>query len=216
MNKLNKIKEIISCWETGSSNMDYSTIYIYDDGPKGDQITIGNCITEFGNLKELITVYLTRAKDPILRGYLPNVGKIPLAGDKAFLDALKTASKSKAWKDSYEQIYALKYTIPAQQWANDNGFKLPLSHLCILDGFVHSGGMLMLLRKRFPEPLPIKGGSEKEWIKQYVKTRKHWLKTHSRKILNKTTYRMEDIQRAIEQDDWNLDNPFNANGVMIS
>jgi len=97
-----------------------------------------------------------------------------------------------------------------------NGFTLPLSTLVIYDSQVHSGGILMLLRKRFPEKTPKNGGDEKIWIEQYVNARRDWLANHSTKILHKTVYRMDCFKNEMTRNNWDLSLlPINANGVKV-
>jgi chitosanase len=62
----------------------------------------------------------------------------------------------------------------------------------------------------------VNGGNEKVWVESYCKARRSWLANHSRKILNKTVYRMDFMIDRIEKGDWELtQSPFNANGVKI-
>ena len=90
----------------------------------------------------------------------------------------------------------------------------PLSLLVIYDSFVHSGGILSFLRKKFPARLPSAGGDEKTWINSYVVARKEWLKGKGG-LLAKTIYRMNTFLDAITKDNWGIDQPLLANGKVV-
>jgi len=87
--------------------------------------------------------------------------------------------------------------------------------LVIYDSFIHSGGILNFLRSRFPAKTPSKGGNEKEWIEQYLNIRHSWLTNHPNQILRKTTYRTKNMIQAVVKNDWNLEKPFSANGIIV-
>lgn len=114
-----------------------------------------------------------------------------------------------------DKLFDEKYFNPAMKWAVTNGFDENLSLLVIYDSFIHSGGILDFLRKRFSASTPKNGGDEKEWTTQYINTRHDWLKNHSNAILRKTIYRTNDMKRAIAAKDWNLDLTFVANGIKV-
>jgi chitosanase len=57
---------------------------------------------------------------------------------------------------------------------------------------------------------------EKVWIDAYVRTRHHWLSTHSRSDLRPTVYRMDAFLRLIDLDLWGLELPLVVRGQEIS
>src|SRR5690606_1595385 len=57
---------------------------------------------------------------------------------------------------------------------------------------------------------------EREWVKAYVHTRRHWLATHSRSDLRQTVYRMDAFQRLIDLELWGLELPLIVRGKEIS
>jgi len=118
-------------------------------------------------------------------------------------------------KDTQDEFFKEYYLKPAVDWFKKAGFVYPLSLLVVYDSFIHSGGILTKLRKKFPEMLPAAGGDEKAWITSYVTVRKYWLKEAQNPILRKTIYRMEAFQEAIVLDNWNMDKPINAHGIKI-
>lgn len=218
--------EVINVFETGSKAGNYADVTIYKDGGQGAyrQITYGKAgSTQDGTLDVLLANYITAAQKEgmssaakVIQSYLPIKNNRSLVDNKEFIQALKDAGKEPVMKEVQDQFFDDAYWAPALRWFKSNGFTLPLSMLVIFDSFIHSGGILDFLRKRFKAVPPAAGGDEKEWITQYVSTRKSWLANHSNTILRKTTYRMDTMQRAISAGNWNLTSPLNANGVIVS
>lgn len=217
-----KIQQILNVFETGSINGDYSNVTVFADGPGNiRQITYGRSqTTEYGLLKELLQMYIS-AKGKYSNDFIPYISVIekkPLVDDKKFKNLLKLAGKTDpVMKETQDKFFDEFYWEPALTWAINNKFTYPLSMLAIYDSFIHSGGIPMFLRSRFKENVPLNGGSEKEWIKQYLEVRRDWLANHkSRPILRKTVYRPNNILNAIKNNDWELEKPFNANGIIVS
>lgn len=214
--------EVISVFETGLKQGNYSAISIYRDGPgNAKQITYGKFqTTESGNLAKLLKSYLAMSPETeasgIIENRLPKVGKKPyLVSDTEFIQALKEAGREPAMQLAQDIFFDDVYWNPAYKWFHENEFTLPLSMLVIFDSFIHSGSILNTIRNKFKALPPSKGGSEKEWITQYVHARKNWLETHSRTILHSTVYRMNTMIDAIKKSNWDLTLPLNANGITI-
>lgn len=219
LNKKSKIQSILNVFETGSATGNYAKISLFYDGPNRiRQITYGRSqTTEWGKLNKLVEAYtLTDGKYvDFFKPYLKKIGKISLVNDQKFIDALKAAGKEEVMKRTQDAFFDEHYWEPALKFMKEKGFTNPLSGLVIYDSFIHSGGMLMFLRNRFPENTPVNGGNEKIWIEQYLNVRHRWLANHSNPILRKTIYRTRDMLSAIEKDDWNLNQTFRANGVNV-
>lgn len=218
MEKISLIKKILLCFEQSSTSIKYDKLYFYNDGPKNiKQITVSFGITEWGNLKNLITSYVKKngiVKE--LEQYIPQIGKQSLVENTSFIELLKKACKDNVMAICQEEAYNTMYIEPAMFWCLKCGLELPLSKLVVADSFLHSGSILPFLRNKFPETLPSSGGDEKAWITAYTKARKDWLSTHSNKILNNTVYRPNLFLSLMEKNDWNLNSPkINANGVII-
>jgi chitosanase len=216
-----KIQQVINCFETGSPKGKYDAISKYNDGPGNiKQITYGRSqTTEFGNLKKLLEEYVGNNGQyaTAIKPYLLKIGKQPgLCDDIAFCNLLKAAGKNDpVMQSSQDEFFDSVYYEPALGWFKHMGFTLPLSLLVIYDSFVHSGGVPDILRNRFPEKVPLKGGSEKEWIKQYVNVRYDWLANHSRVILRSTVYRPDCFKKEISKNNWDLVQPVQANGITV-
>lgn len=220
-----KILKIVNVFETGTPEGKYDNISIYKDGPvingeKIYQITYGRSqTTEFGNLKRLIENYISNGGiyADHFSAYISKIGKQPsLRKDQNFKDILKEAAiQDSVMRTTQDDFFDLYYYQPAFIWFDGHGFIEALSLLVIYDSFIHSGGILSFLRQRFPERPPVNGGNEKVWIEQYVNTRHNWLKTHTNEILQKTVYRTNCFKKQIQNDNWNLYQPVNANGVLL-
>ena len=219
-----KCVQTLNVFETGSKDGDYSNVSIYKDGGGGayKQITYGaSQTTQDGNLDKLLYAYVEQAPADsalaaVIERRLPTKNNRSLVSDTQFITALKTAGKDPAMQRLQDEFFDEVYFIPAYRWFKENGFTQPLSMLVIYDSFIHSGGILSFLRKRFDEVPPVKGGDEKAWIAAYVKTRKSWLANHSNSILRKTVYRMNTMQDCINNDNWDLSKPYKANGITIN
>ena len=219
--KKNKILKVINVFETGKIEGDYSKISIFSDGPNNiKQITYGvRQTTEFGNLPDLIKDYVGSNGEfsEDLAPYKDRIGQKPsLHPNSEFKRLLKLAGEDPVMRKCQDKFFDEKYWKRAENWFKENGFTSPLSMLVILDSYVHSGSILGFLRKRFSERPPASGGDERKWIEEYVNTRHKWLATHSsRPILRNTIYRTNCFKDIIRRGDWGLEEPINANGIIV-
>jgi chitosanase len=216
-----KIQKIVNVFESGTPNGDYGCISLYEDGPNGiKQITYGKSqTTEWGNLPDLLRTYIKNNGKLALHfvEYVSgNLGRVSLVNDKDFISLLKEASSDPIMRVSQDEFFDKHYWEPAKAWYEKNGFKTNLAMLVVYDSFIHSGSVLKFLREKFAEKVPVNGGDEKNWIKSYTTARLEWLTMHSNPILRKTTYRVKDFLKAMEQDNWDLSQTFSANGTKIS
>lgn len=215
------LEKVINVFETGKPEGNYSAIAIFNDGPHDiRQITYGRSqTTEYGNLRELIQKYVTAngLYSKKLKPYAEKVGSIALTDDTVFKDLLKKAGKEDAkMRLTQDVFFEERYFKPAMKWAKDNGFILPLSALVIYDSFIHSGGILWVIRNMFAESPPIAGGNEIEWTTAYVNARHTWLANHPRPVVQKTIYRTQCFKDEIKRGNWILDKlPITCNGIKV-
>jgi chitosanase len=215
------LERIINVFETGKVEGNYSAISIFNDGPHDiKQITYGRSqTTEYGNLRELVQKYIAAkgkfSKD--LKPFGEKVGSVALTDDQKFKDLLKKAGKEDVVMQKTQDVFFdERYFKPAMKWAKDNGFILPLSALVIYDSFIHSGGILWVIRNMFTESPPILGGNEVEWTTAYVNARHKWLANHPRPIVQKTIYRTQCFKDEIGRGNWTLKTiPIKANGIKV-
>ena len=222
-----KIEQIVNVFETSSILGKYHIIAKhpdYDDPVSKSrivQVTYGRSqTTEFGYLKDLIANYVDQngTFSSILKPYVSRIGKLPsLATDEVFCTALINAGKSDPiMKRCQDELFDVKYFQVAAKWFKKNGFTLPLSFLVIYDSHIHSGSILQFLRNRFSTVIPAKGGSEQEWIINYVNVRHDWLKNHGSQILRNTIYRTNCFKHQIAASNWKLDQPVSTNGILVA
>ena len=219
MSEKDIIKSVLLSFEQSSTKIKYDKIYTWDDGPNSiKQITLSFGITEYGNLRNFIKDYIFSGgvNSKFFSSYIDQIGRVSLVNDKEFIQKLKDSGTDPIMQKCQENAYDDMYITPAYNWADRNKFEKPLSKLVICDSFLQSGSILSLLRNKFSETVPSNGGDEKKWIKEYCIARRSWLANHSRKILNKTVYRMDFMNERMLLDDWNLQKfPMDANGVII-
>ena len=141
-----------------------------------------------------------------------------MVDDDQFKQLLRNAGKNDPVMRQVQDVFFDKrYFQPAMNWADSNGFTLPLSALVVYDSQVHSGGILGFLRRRFPEKPPVNGGDERNWITAYVGVRQAWLASHDNPVLRKTVYRMQCFDNEIGRLNWDLTQlPINAHGVSVA
>ncbi len=222
-----KIIRVINVFETGKPDGVYDAISIYKDGPtvngeKIRQITYGRSqTTEYGNLKRLIELYMTRGGifADAFKPYVPKIGgkHQSLHPNVDFKQLLKRAAREDViMRNAQDELFDIYYYQPALIWTEGNKFADALSLLVIYDSHIHSGSIPDFLRKRFPERTPRNGGDGRKWIEQYVNARHDWLKTHTNTILQKTIYRTKCFKDQIAAGNWDLANPVKANGVNIA
>jgi chitosanase len=215
------IERVINAIETGSPDGDYAAISIYADGPNDiRQITYGRAqTTEYGNLRKLVQMYAAAGGlcSGDLAPYAERIGSVALTNDAAFKTLLRRAGRDDpVMRHIQDQFFEDVYFRPAMRWADDNGFVLPLSAMVIYDSYIHSGGILWLLRQRFAENPPALGGSEKIWLKDYVRARHDWLSHHSRPVVRKSNYRTRALGEQIAAGNWQLKTlPFVINRIDV-
>ena len=216
------IERVVNVFETGTLEGKYDAIAIYKDGPGNiEQITYGRSqTTEYGNLRELVQKYAGAGGiySKKLKSYSGKIGSTPLTDDEDFKDLLKKSGmEDPAMRKVQDVFFDERYYKPAMKWATDNGFILPLSALVIYDSFIHSGSILGIIRRMFPETTPNNGGNEIEWTTAYVNARHKWLSEHPREILRKTVYRTQCFKNEIARGNWTLGiTPLTANGRKVS
>lgn len=214
-------ERVINVFETGTVRGRYGAIAIFDDGPNDiRQITYGRSqTTEYGNLRELVNRYVTAGGRfaEQLRPFVPLIGFTALVDDEAFKDLLRRAgNEDPVMERVQDEFFAALYFDPAMLWAARNGFTRALSALVIYDSWIHSGGILSLLRSRFPEVPPARGGNEQTWIRQYIDVRHAWLSSHPKAAIRASSYRTRDLQREIAAGNWDLAIlPIMANGTPV-
>jgi hypothetical protein len=221
-NQKSVIEHVINVFETGSPQGNYAAIAIFPDGPdRRRQITYGRSqTTEYGNLRELVQNYVTADGmfSTPLKPFVAQIGRTPLTDNPSFKDLLRKAgNQDLVMKSVQDSFFEARYFRPAQAWADQQGFVLPLSMLVIYDSYIHSGSIRPDIRQMFPEKPPARGGDEKAWITAYINARHKYLANNPNPVVHPTVYRTQCFKIQIQKQNWNLDIlPINANGTNVT
>ena len=216
-----KILSILNVFETGTPEGKYDMVVVYADGKNGSrQVTYGRSqTTEQGNLPLLLKRYIQ--KNGIYKNefasYMTKIGVQPLCDDTAFKSLLRRAAREDVlMRTAQDEFFDQAYYNPALKFFDTNKFIFPLSLLVIYDSYIHSGSVPGYLRKLFGEFPPSKGGDEKRWVIAYTDVRHQWLKYHNNPVVRKTIYRTQCFKDQVAINNWNLVQPVNANGTIVT
>jgi len=213
------IDQVLSVFETGSSEPSYSKVVFLDDGAG---ITYGKHQSTDGGgaLDQIVMKYIDyggKYADE-LRQYLPlladdettkaNPDDLPKSV-KELMNLLQAAGEDPLMQAAQDKVFDEHYWDPAISQAWDMGLTLPLSWLVCYDSTIHSGSNgIARIRKRFAALPPSRGGDEKRWTKAYLEARRAWLASHPNPVVQNTVYRIDSMLQLIEDDNWMLDVPF--------
>lgn len=217
------VRRWINSVETGSPQGDYGGISRYRDGAQGSrrQYTLGAAqTTEAGqNIEKLLRRYMEADKENLYDEGLKVFFDYPdyalaeasAAERKPFEDAFRAAASDPDMKLVQDKFFEDVYFGPAFEWCRKHRFEDALSHLVVANSFIHSGGILSFLRRRF-SATPL---NERAWVTAYVRTRHDWLRKHSRPLLRKTIYRTDALLVEIADNNWDLSQPLVVNGITV-
>lgn len=184
------LEQTLNIFETGSRDGDYANISIFADGPGNRrQVTYGRSqTTEWGNLKELVAMYVAANGAKFagsLKPFVAQIGKTSLVDNGTFKSLLKQAGREDpVMKTTQDAFFDKRYFLPAMAWADANGFTLALSALVIYDSFIHSGGILQHLRMKFRGIKPVGDPTPAE-VRAYRKARSNELTISFKETLAK-------------------------------
>lgn len=206
---IKKMNQIINAFECSYPPGRYDQVTVNNDGPnKSLMISYGRCqVTEQSNLRELLTSYVNEpnaiyAKE--LKLYIKQIGIQSLATDVKFKSLLRKAGNDIVMTLCQDQLFEERYFEPAMRFFAGHKFTLNLSMLVIFDSYIHSGSIRPDIRAMFPERTPADGGDEKQWIRQYLLSRKEWLSTRSNPLVKASVYRVKDLMAMDADGNWDL------------
>ncbi len=222
------IDSVLSIFETGRvpTPDSYSTCTILADGA-GISYGKHQATDRAGSLDKIVELYIHRKGKHAeeLKQYVPQLAanetakvdpRNPPAWAKYLVGVLKECGKDPVMQECQDEVFDSGYWVPALGHVVNVGLKTALGHLVIYDTCIHSGpGGVAIIRARFPEPSPAKGGDEKAWIKAYIKARRDWLLANKNPIVQKTVYRMDSLMELVNADNWDLKTPCKVRGVVI-
>jgi chitosanase len=223
------IDSILSIFETGKlpTPASYSTCTILSDGA-GISYGKHQSTDRAGSLDKIVDLYIHRG-GVHAADLLPHVKRLA-ANESALVDprnpptwatqligVLRAAGADPIMQQSQDEVFDSNYWVPALGHAQSLGLVTALGHLVVYDTCIHSGpGGVAVIRARFPELPPVKGGDEKAWVRAYVKARSAWLTSSSNPLVQRTVYRMDAIEKIIGEDNWSLSTPLTVRSVKIT
>jgi hypothetical protein len=227
-NQKKVIDSVLSIFETGRlpTPSAYSTCTILTDGA-GISYGKHQSTDKSGSLDKIVDLYIhkcgIRADD--LKSYMPQLAsnetskvdpRNPPAWVNHLVGILKEAGKDPIMQAAQDEIFDSCYWVPAVGHAQSAGLSYALSHLVIYDTCIQSGPAgVASIRARFPEAAPCNGGDEKLWVQAYVNARRAWLESYPNVLVQKTVYRMDEINSIIKSGNWDLTMPLTVRGVKI-
>jgi len=220
---------VLSIFETGRvpSPQSYQTCSILADGA-GISYGKHQSTDRGGSLDKIVDLYIQRqgkhATDLIQFSQklaLNETSKVdptnPPSWAKHLMGILKLAGADPVMQECQDAVFDSDYWIPAVGHATSLGLQTALGHLVVYDTCIHSGpGGIAIIRARFPEAPPAKGGDEKAWIRAYIAARKTWLAGNKNPLVQKTVYRMDALNELVKSGNWDLNSPLVVRGVKIS
>lgn len=218
------VESVVNVFETGKAAGDYGAVTILPDGPHGErQVTYGRSqVTEHGDDADDLSALVGRYVDARgrlateLGPYVVRVGDPDLCDDTNFLDLLRVAGDDPVMRVEQDRLFDRAYFQPAMAWCFTQGLERPLSALAVYDSWIHSGGVLGVIRRSFREVPPSRGGDERGWTTMYLRARRAWLLLHRNPVVRQTTYRMDFLISLAEMGDWSLEQrPFRCRGTVI-
>ncbi len=215
------IQAILSTFETGKPEGDYSAIIVLPDRAG---ITYGLHQATRDSLHEIIRRYVAhpdadREWADGLAQYLPRLERDgtrdvdPNALPdwvNSVMDLLVGASDDWTMRQAQDEVFEERYWKPALMHCDDMKLELPLSWAMIYDTCIQSGPAKGVdrIRAKFPGGPPSRGGDEKEWTIAYLNARYLWLSTHERPVVRSSAVRVQQLLGLAEEENWNLDTPF--------
>lgn len=219
---------VLSIFETGRvpTPAAYSTCSILADGA-GISYGKHQSTDRGGSLDKIVDLYILKGGKHAdeLKQFVPKLAlnesakvdpkNIP-SWAKHLIGVLKTAGTEPVMQECQDVIFDSNYWLPAEGHAASLGITTALGHLVVYDTCIHSGpGGVAVIRARFPELPPVKGGDEKAWVRAYVNARRGWLSANKNALVQKTVYRMDAFNEMIKAGNWSLTTPTAVRGVKI-
>lgn len=209
---------IVNVFETGHALGDYGNVTLMH-GDSG-HLTYGRSQTTLasGNLFTLITRYVSAPDAHFanqLKPYLPGLKQIDLSldQDSAFRDLLKQAGSDPVMHAVQDKFFDDVYWNPAADRATQLKITSALGCCVVYDSTVH--GSWRLIRDRTIADCGTPEGKENAWIQRYIAIRRNWLANNPNTLLQRTVYRMNELERLATAGNWALALPIVVRGVTI-
>lgn len=138
------------------------------------------------------------------------------AGIKELADLLSKAGEDEVMQRAQDKVFETNYYIPALNQAENAGCSLAISMLVLYDTSIHSGpGRIATHRNSFSYKSPRNGGNEIEWLKHYLNARDSFLMRSSNPLVRTSAYRVRELRKLLDANNYNLVAPAVVRGVTI-
>lgn len=206
------IHSIVSVFETGQVEPDYTAVVVLPDGA-GITYGMHQSTDKSGSLDAILQWYIEHdgEQSEVLAGFMPRLEQNATSGAdpdnlpgwvEELMEVLRIAGEDPIMQQAQDVVFDEWYWKPASAKAVDMGLKLPLSWLVVYDSTIH--GSLESVRKRFPESPPADGGDEYKWVVAYLQARKSFLAEID---IGWTSYRIDAMLRLAALGNWELQTP---------
>lgn len=210
---------IVNIFETGKVQGDYGKVTLLRDDP--GHLTYGRSQTTLasGNLYLLIKDYCSQDDASYaeeLNDYLPRLeaADLRLDHDTRLKTLLRGAGDDPVMHTVQDAFFDRVYWEPCLASAAYIHAQTPLGIATIYDSKIH--GSWHRMRDQTTAAVgALADIGEQQWITQYIATRREWLATHANRLLRRTVYRMDNLQRLIAANNWDLALPIEIHGVRI-
>jgi len=211
---------IVNIFETGTVLGDYGGVTVIP-GDTG-HLTFGRSQTTLGsgNLSRLLERYCANAGARFaarLDADLPRFAAVDLTLDDDWKvhNTLRASADDPVMREVQDLFFDSEYWQAAERAAGREAIDTPLGLTVVYDSIVH--GSWGLIRDRTTSRVQSRPAiDERAWIAAYVDIRRDWLGTHPRRDLRTTIYRIDALQRLIDQGHWGLELPLVVRGMEIS
>ena len=133
--------------------------------------------------------------------------------DPNIVRILQELAKDPLMRKCQDGFFDSRFWMPAEDFCRFAEMTTPLAHAVVYDSVIQ--GSLGKVRKMFPEVPPNKGGEEKAWVRAYLRARKPFLISLGGDA-EKSTYRVDELQKVADADNWNLNLPLTVRGLTIT
>jgi chitosanase len=209
---------IVNIFETGRVLGDYGAVAVIAGDTGHLSYGRSQATLSGGGLYTLLKDYCAGAGAQMAEQFRPLLPRfeakdLTLDTDDRVQALLREAGDDPAMRDAQDRFFDKSYWEPACAAAAKLSLTTALSTAVVYDGHVH--GSFGLIRDRVNKAAPMAAGTpEKSWIAAYVAARKEWLLGAKGKLPD-TVYRMDEFNRLIAEEKWELPLPIVVRGVSI-
>ncbi|MFZ1546732.1 MAG: chitosanase, partial [Candidatus Nitrotoga sp.] len=216
-----RIRALISTFETGSPEPDYSSVSMIAGDNEGITYGFLAATRGSGNLHSVVASYLkkpgARYNSELYPFLKPLEARDPkLDSNTELRTFLIKAGTDPLMQSAQNELFGQLYFLPAFRIAQQIGIRSPLGIAVVLDSIVH-GGWRSLKNATIKQTggSPVSGIDERIWLKTYLQKRVEYLSSHRSANLHKSAYRPKALLELIEQGNFDLRPPLLIQGIKI-